>query len=262
MSVKIKSSVNAMKAIKKIGIPQSLYDWLESSAVDVKLTSKEFKFSVPIKGGTHELSVPVSLDDLHKMVTGTLPTVTKISLGKSLAETITTIAALCEDAGEPEADKPAASKKSGGTLGSLPPIKPKTKAATPEPYAGWGTFDLSQMKTAKPVPLSLADRMYQPVSGTSGNSRYYVVAGNQDIRVAARYKDGILSVRVEGPKLEKHMSAICSSGFDQKSGKNYASVHLSVVNDQLAAKSLGALLLGMGVQLDTAYPNLNLIKGA
>jgi hypothetical protein len=56
------------------------------------------------------------------------------------------------------------------------------------------------MKTAAPVPLRTASQMYQPVKGSSLGSRYFVVAANQDLRIAAKWESGALAIRIEGPK--------------------------------------------------------------
>jgi hypothetical protein len=47
MAIVLKHSMNALAAIKKIGIPQHQYDWLVSSGVSVKLTSEKFVFVYP-----------------------------------------------------------------------------------------------------------------------------------------------------------------------------------------------------------------------
>lgn len=265
MPVTIKTSMNGLAAIKKIGVPQLLFDWLHASDIGVKLTATKFVFFIPVGGSTQEFGVDVTLDQLQKLNAGTLPSIEKIKLGKALANAILEIKNTFGDQLTTTGVKAA---PVGGALGALPPIqsaKPQVLASKPVQKAEsgkWATFDISKMKTAPLVKLRDADKMYQPVHGTSGGSRYYVVAGNDDLRVAARYQGGTLSVRVEGPKLQIHLKAITAGGLGVKAGKDYASVHLEVDSDQLAAKTLGAVLMGLGVPLDTALPNLNVIKGA
>ena len=104
--------------------------------------------------------------------------------------------------------------------------------------------------------------MYQPVSGTSGGSRYFLVAGADGIRVAARYTHKSLSIRVEGKKLTSYSSNLALAGLDLKKNAEYSSIHLEVSDDVLAAKTLGAILLGLGVPFETPFPNINLIKDA
>ena len=162
-----------------------------------------------------------------------------------------------------------------GVLAQLPPlqqnvvVKATHAAFAPKPDSAikikpapalWATFDQAKMKTAPTVKLRDATMMYQPVAGTSGGSRYFLVAGNDDVRVAARYDGQKLSVRIEGPKWEKHAASIKACGFDVKDPA-YTSLHLSVPEFVLAQKTLGAVLLGLGIPMDTPMPNLNVIKG-
>ena len=113
------------------------------------------------------------------------------------------------------------------------------------------------------VKLPEATSMYQPVFGTSQDSRYYMIAAGAGIKIAARYSlAGTLSVRIEGPNLKKHTGVIIDAGFDKKADSSHASVHLNVGQDPiLAAKTLGAALLGLGLQLETPMPLLSVIKG-
>jgi hypothetical protein len=130
------------------------------------------------------------------------------------------------------------------------------------PVGLWPLFDLNKLKTAVTAKLRDASKMYQPVRGTSAGSRYFVVGGNPDLRIAARLQDGTLSIRIEGPAWKKHQSSLQGVGFDMHlDAKDYASVHLSVGDNMvLANKTLGAVLLGLGVQLETPLPNLKFIK--
>ena len=141
--------------------------------------------------------------------------------------------------------------------------KPSLSAKTPAPAeTAWPQFDLAKLKTGEQVKLRDATMMYQPVHGSSGGSRYFVVAANKDIRVAARWKGSALSIRIEGPGLDQHVGSIKACGFDNvNASKAYASLHLEVGSDQvLASKALGAVLLGLGLPLETPIPRLELIK--
>ncbi len=148
---------------------------------------------------------------------------------------------------------------------SITPAAPAAKTETVvSPVGLWPMFDLNKLSSAPTAKLRDANKMYQPVKGTSGGSRYFVVGGNPDLRIAARLKDGTLSVRVEGPGWKKHTASLQEVGFAlQLDAKDYASVHLSVGDNlTLASKTLGAVLLGLGVQLETPLPNLKFIKEA
>ena len=73
-----------------------------------------------------------------------------------------------------------------------------------------------------------------------------------------------MSVRIEGYGWKKHQAAISQCGFDvYADAKDYASLHLAVGDDLVMAhKTLGAILVGLGVPLETPIPNLALIKEA
>jgi ribosomal protein L7/L12 len=143
------------------------------------------------------------------------------------------------------------------------PLQP----ATPEivkvlSTESWPCFPLKEMETAPTVKLRDANRMYQPVKGTSGNSRYFMVAASKDVRVAVRYSGSALSIRIEGPNWQKWKANISSAGFDTISAeKDYASVHLNVEDEMTANKSLGAVLMGIGAPFETMFPQLGVVKG-
>lgn len=287
MAISIKS-LNGMSAIKKIGIPQALFDWLETAPIKVALNAKEFVFTLPnelphsMKGAS--FTVPVDLSHMQKLSMGQMPLPAKLALGQALADTLGQIkdeyGDLLEgiDPSEVIAANKAPPKPS--TLGKLPPLpagnvadlSPSTKAKLVEMTeeqkaisAGkktgmWLPFPEEKMKTAPLTKLRDANQMYQPVLGTSAGSRYYLVAANKDIRVAARYMPHKLSIRIEGPGIGKYGKAIQQAGLDLHHGKDYASIHLDVGSDlTMANKTLGAILLGLGVPLETPFPELKKI---
>lgn len=118
------------------------------------------------------------------------------------------------------------------------------------------------------VKLREATKLYQPVFATSAGSRYFTVAVSKGVKVAARYKNGKLSIRVEGSDLDSVKDALAEQGFDIGKAENemtsYMSIHLSPGHPVLAARTLGAVLCGMGVSFNTPLPNLNVFsdKGA
>jgi hypothetical protein len=106
------------------------------------------------------------------------------------------------------------------------------------------------------VKLRNATKMYQLVGGSEGTSRYVVVAMTDDLKIAARHRNSMLSMRVEGPGLTKHKARLTNAGFS-KFGPDYASVHLATSGDKLlAAKALGAVLLGLQLNLSTPWPDV------
>jgi hypothetical protein len=134
---------------------------------------------------------------------------------------------------------------------------------TSEP--AWPVFDLAQLTKAETCKLRDATAMYQPVTGTSKNSRYFLVAANDSLRVAARLQGTSLSVRIEGPNWKANVDKILAAGIDNVHGeKEYASIHVASGDPVLLNKALGAILFGLQVHFDTPFPDLTLIqnKGA
>jgi len=84
-------------------------------------------------------------------------------------------------------------------------------------------FDITKMFTAPTVTMIKATKLYQPVSGTSSGSRYFIIALSPAIKVAARWKKGHasegLALRVEGPGLsDPHTVTVLEQiGLDIKS---------------------------------------------
>lgn len=125
----------------------------------------------------------------------------------------------------------------------------------------WDVFPIDQLQTAPLVKLIDATALYQPVSSSSAGSRYFLVAGNEKIKVGARWKSGTLSVRIEGTGMKELSSQLSDIGFDDPGSQSYVSLHLSIgADDALARKALGAILLGLGVPWRTAMPNLDVVK--
>lgn len=119
-----------------------------------------------------------------------------------------------------------------------------------------------EMLSLPAVALSEATRLYQPTRGTDDSSRYHVVALGP-INVAARWKGETLSIRCEGSALGGFASTLKSLGLKQQgSSPAYASIHLQVGNSkETARKSLGAVLLGLGVSFYTPLPDLERLIG-
>jgi hypothetical protein len=257
MAVSIKS-LNGLGAIAKLGIDQKLLGWLSEGHYEIKLTSKEFAF---FPAGSADLppvaTVPVTLDLLQKPNGGTLPEKDKIGLAMTMTSTLEKLQSI--------ADSGTMQKLKAQVEAQKQPIKATIGAAqpafTPAPLpSGWPVFDQKTMFSAPLTKLRDATLMYQPVSGTSGGSRYFMVAANQDLQIGARWHGGTLSVRIEGSGWKKHVSGIKAVGFEKIEG-DYASLHLNVGADALLAnKTFGAILLGLGIPIETPLPNLAKIK--
>ena len=288
------SNFDGPHAVKKIGIKQSVFDWLTTEKVVIKLTAKEFTFT---HDGTFVI-VPVALNDLQLLAANKLPLSNKVILGQkieqALAQTWAGVPAGAAPAQQaapkhfiPPAQKVPVDGAMTGKLTGAPehllnkvqyvPIDPALKSAlskakeegiqskpgvTVVATKGWPVFDLTKINSAPVTKLRDAAMMYQPVASTSPDSRYFMIAAGDNVRVAARYKDASLSVRIEGDNLPKWKAMVTACGFSPgNKGGAYASLHLAVGTDLMTAnKTLGAILMGLGIPFETPLPNLKLIK--
>jgi hypothetical protein len=110
-----------------------------------------------------------------------------------------------------------------------------------------------------------ADKMFQPVKGTSMGSKYFVVGLGAGIKVAARYKgtpeQGKLSVRIEGDSFPKLTMKIQEAGvfgpaFAGTFGEKYASMHVAVAGKKEAQRVIGAVLGSMAPHIGHACPDI------
>jgi hypothetical protein len=124
--------------------------------------------------------------------------------------------------------------------------------------------DKQMLSSIPTVPLKDAEALYQPVTGTSNGSRYFVIGmsgpGPKQVKVAMRRNGSTCSVRIEGNDLPGVMSAIKQGGFltDQKNG--YASVHLDGAGTVFDMRRvLGAVLATMAPQIVTPLPDFDFL---
>jgi hypothetical protein len=138
------------------------------------------------------------------------------------------------------------------------PVAPKQKATV---EIGDAHADIVDGSTMPKVKLADAVALYQPVSSTSQGSTYICVALAGDLKFAARRKDQSLSIRVEGP-VGAAKTALIAAGFNEEYiSKGYTSVHFHNLDDIMAQRALGAVLMGTGLQFSTPLPNLSKVGG-
>jgi hypothetical protein len=283
---------NGWSALQKLGVPEDVLSYMIKHNVSCKLTASAFEFTADSIGFVQ--SVPVKLDDLMAQeITGKMPSHTKSALLAGVLKAVKTVMwKVIEDEAKAEVmketlaqtmkpllmmkdpEKLMAASDFGelegmtlmpatGALSKLPKVQPKEETVSaPKPIpVKWPEFPPEQKKTAPLQKLRDATMMYQPVHGTSANSRYYVVAANDDLRIAARVNQGTLSVRIEGSGWTKYTMKMDAVGFSKvNSTKQYSSMHLNVGLDKVTmSKTLGAILLGLGIPMDTPIPDLEKI---
>lgn len=118
----------------------------------------------------------------------------------------------------------------------------------------------NSIPTTTPIQLKDATIMYQPVKGTSTGSTYFVIAMNDQIRVATRILSHRVSIRVEGKITPDISKALSKVEIQTHPGSVYASGHFELTNGVDAGRVIGAVLLGSGIQFSTPMPSMKLLE--
>lgn len=138
----------------------------------------------------------------------------------------------------------------------MPPASDKSEfAPTPK------TEDVALAMMMVPCALHQAKQLYQPVTATSKDSVYHVVALFDGLNLAARVVGGKLSLRAEGSKIVSYSSALSDLGMAIKNGHDYASVHFSIDDQGLLLKTFGAVVGRLGVTNLKQAGDIITIKG-
>lgn len=125
---------------------------------------------------------------------------------------------------------------------SLPPVESKVTSGAVQHLVG-------------------ASSMYSPVHGTSANSVYFMVGNMGPIKIAARYVNETLSIRVEGSEFQKYLPWLKEAGF--KSGESHASMHLKAPTKVMASRALGAVMADLNDRFGAVapIPKISVIAG-
>ena len=128
--------------------------------------------------------------------------------------------------------------------------------------ATFPTCSVAEMIGDQTVKLRHATKLYQPVQGTSGTSRYFVVAVCTKLAVAVRWKGAKMAIRIEGSLLENTSArkALALFGFTNI-GEKYGSMHLPASDSTLARKLLGSVLMGVAMDWDSPWPDVMRLHG-
>jgi hypothetical protein len=124
-------------------------------------------------------------------------------------------------------------------------------------FGGSPTSGPKEPVNFEPVPLANAQTLHELVKGTSTSSVYITVGVSPDLKVAARVKDGNISIRAEGD-IGKYKESLQSVGMAVQD--SHASLHLATSSAATPNKIIGAVLFSLPVTFQTSYPDLALIK--
>lgn len=267
------NSLNWKKFLLNLDIPSDKVAALEQLPMLVSLTAQNLKFDWTGKnvGGVSGVTVPLSLDDIHGVMTKKISPAKLPSLKSHVLTKINYVLSLWENAGLHPAkatvvvvNTPAPSLKSAPPLGKVaatptPEPKPVPNSHVPVDAAPFAPLLPAEANKQQPVKLRDATRMYQPVKGSSGGSRYALVAAAPDLKVGLRIKGHSMSFRVEGSNLNAYKAHLVSL-FDGQDKGDYLSMHLGAESDELKAKTIGAVLMAVNRPFLTPFPSLKILK--
>lgn len=252
VTIKKTASLNAIAMLKMVGVGEVALSWLATSGFVLNLTSLSMTADYP---AGHP-----DMDDDEYLWEIDFPTFGFLSDLKASKADDSDVSMVCLKAVDMIDKLQAIGPVSSGAMALLPPQDLSEQVAGPAPPpAAVGHYDISQMETGSRVKLRDATALYQPVYGSSSGSRYFAVALSDGLNLAARFASHQLSVRAEGSDLKTHKAALQKIGF--KNCEEYCSIHLSGVDDLLAKKAMGSLLMAVGADFQTPLPKMQVLKG-
>ncbi len=269
----INISISGVDLLAKLNVPELYMSALHDAGIGIVIGLSVLKFH---KEGVVLGAVTIDKNLVVEVVKGDGPLSGKVvqqalNMKKQLEKIIMDITSIESPSGlhNPFADKPdavlveAAGVVVAGALmdevteglDAAPAVSPVTE--------GWGIYSQSKMQTGERVPMMGATKLYQPVFSTSDSSRYFLVAGHEHLRVAARYIKSKLSVRIEGDVqgIKQRLMDIGIGADAAKMAKNYASIHVESVDEFIAAKALGAILVGLDCGSLLPLPSIGVLMG-
>ena len=120
---------------------------------------------------------------------------------------------------------------------------------------------------ATPVPLKEAQKLNQPVGGTSGGSIYHVIAIGGTCVVAARIKsNNEIAIRAEitvpanSTDGQKAKSGLRFAGLEQKPAGHF-SLHLDPEDFAMVKRSIGSTLMAMSIPFWGVSTDLHVLQG-
>jgi hypothetical protein len=275
--------LSGIELMAMLDVPQDDRVWLDDHSFKITVFATEIRFANPDIAA----SIPCKVAHLSELKQGVLGDLAMKAMRMSVAGAIKQ---LRKKVGDEPGDGGPVSQHAGaaaivdhlaatlagpmeagvsaGIMGMLGKNKPVSQPAFTEPGKvasspkAWALFPANKLTSAVPVSLAKATQMYEPVKGSSGSSRYFLVGASQDLRIGCRYKGTSLSIRIEGvgqANYAAQKAKIAACGFTGVHD-SYASMHLDVQDATTASKALGAILMGLGIKLETPYPDLSLLQ--
>jgi len=265
--------------LASFGVETELISALTQNGIDVSWVSEVLRFA---KDGEVLMSVPISTNlwnatvkDEHLSAAVQATVKTALAMVDPLTDTVKSVLKDVKAKPVTMKQKPSFAPKVGPLIQKPTPmpnpeLTDEQKGLLESPLKGenptyktakvaFRVLSKEQMEKVPAVPLVNAAALLQPVHGSGEGTRYFVVAMNDHVRVAARYKGQTLSVRVEGD-LKKVHPLLVELGF--KLYPDYASTHLQVGDQKLAARALGAVLAPFEFSLPTIPLSAIIGKGA
>jgi hypothetical protein len=239
VSVVLKSGYKTEEILKAYQVPAELAAGVADAGLVLEVGATGISI---MKDGMKVGSVPVKSGAVAFAVQGKLAPASLQAVAVNLIKGLQQALAQVGDSPSAKVAKAHVEKK------VEPEAAPAPNAKTPYKFKG---------VAGEITTLEKADKLYQPVSATSAGSRYVVMGLGPSLKVAARLKGGVLSVRVEGDVVE-NKEALESAGLNLKNG--YASEHFHVGTDMMAKRTLGSIMLGLGVEFDTGFPDISAAK--
>ena len=120
---------------------------------------------------------------------------------------------------------------------------------------------------ANPVPLKEAQKLNQPVCGTSGGSIYHVIAIGDSCVVAARIRaNNEIAIRAEitvdlkSERGQKAKSGLQFAGLKKKNGGHF-SLHLEPEDFAMVKRSIGSTIMAMSIPFWGVSTDLHVLHG-
>ena len=256
----ISVAMNVDKLLLALGITQEQIAALDAQKVVVTAVTTGLKFS---KTGVVLAHTSMSLAEMKALSTGNVTPTSHHATAAQQAVLVALGQAPAIEASPSAMDllnpKTKGIKDEGASLGDILGLALAEAKTTPLPDK---VFPTNKMQSAERVQLAEATMLYQPVFGTDTTSRYFTVACGQGLNIAARYSGNKLSVRVAGAQFDTWADNLTSFGFNNVNKSNkYASMHFDGLDKAMAAKALGAMVMGLGIQWSTPIPVMSVLVG-